>query len=346
MRIGILTGGGDCPGLNAVIRAVHRRCHTHGHELIGFKYGWRGLLEDVSVPLEGAAVAGILQRGGTILLTSGDNPLHTEDGPARVMETARKHGLDGLIVIGGEGTMRGGLAMWEDHGLPVIGVPKTIDNDLPGTDLTFGFSSALAVATEALDRLHTTAESHDRVMVCEVMGRTAGWLALYSGIAAGANVILMPELEMTIEEAAKIITDRRDSGRTFSIVVVGEGYELRSSTGAFDHLQRTEHLDAYGYPRLGGVSHYIAEALEDLTGLETRVTILGHTQRGGSPMAMDRVLASRFGHLAADLAHNGSFGMLTALRGQDVVGVPLSDAAGPARVVTPDMVQLAREMMG
>jgi ATP-dependent phosphofructokinase / diphosphate-dependent phosphofructokinase len=346
MRIGILTGGGDCPGLNAVIRAVCKRAASKGHSLIGFKYGWRGVLEDIAVELGPHNVSGIIHEGGTILRSSGDNPAHTEDGPDRVLATCERYGLDALVVVGGEGTIRGALTMWEKHQLPVVGVPKTIDNDLPGTDRTVGFDSALAIATEALDRLHTTAESHDRVMVCEVMGRTAGWLALYSGMAGGADVILLPEMEMTVEEAAQIVQARHDRGKDFSLVVVGEGYRLSSSTGLFDDIEESQELDAYGYPRLGGVSHHVARAIERLTGFETRVTILGHVQRGGSPTAADRALAGRFGTLAADLCMAGDFGKLVALRGDAVVAVPLLESAGEARVVPESMFELVRSVMG
>jgi 6-phosphofructokinase 1 len=347
MRIGVLTGGGDCPGLNAVIRAIHKHTTAHGHELVGFMYGWKGVMEDITIDLdERMARGGILHVGGTILRTSGANPVHSEEGPGQVLATMEKHAIDALIVIGGEGTMRGALHMHSKHNLPVIGVPKTIDNDLPGTDATIGFDSALIVATEALDRLHTTAESHDRVMVCEVMGRTAGWLALYSGIAGGANVILLPEFDSTVEQAADTIRARHDHGKVFSLVVVGEGYSLKSSTGLFDDMEASEELDEYGFPRLGGVSRHVAWAIEKLTGFETRVTILGHTQRGGSPSPWDRVLASRYGQLAARLAHEGNFGQLTALRGTEVVPVPLSETAGEPRVVPGHFLELAQGFTG
>jgi 6-phosphofructokinase 1 len=347
MRIGILTGGGDCPGLNAVIRAACRRSFRRGHEVVGFLYGWRGVMENIAVDLDREKIRGILDQGGTILRSSGANPVYSDAGPQQVLDTMAAQRLDALIVVGGEGTMRGAQVMWEQHQLPVIGVPKTIDNDLPGTDATVGFDSALQVCTEALDRLHTTAESHNRVMVCEVMGRSAGWLAFYSGIAGGADVILMPELEMTVEEAARIIQRRHDQDeRTSSIVVVGEGYELRSETGMFDDLHRTEQLDEYGYPRLGGVSHHVARALEQITGYETRVTILGHVQRGGPPSALDRVLGSRFGYLAADLADRGIFGRMTCLRGSNVTDAPISDSTGEARVVPADRVEFVRSFMG
>lgn len=261
MRIGILTGGGDCPGLNAVISSIARRSWDHGHETIGFAYGWRGVIENKTLPLTRDVVRGIMREGGTILRSSGDNPSHGGDRPERVLQTIKENNVDALIVIGGEGTMRGALQMWDDHNIPVIGVPKTIDNDLPGTELTVGFDSALAIATEAIDRLSTTAESHDRVMVCELMGRTAGWLAMYAGIAGGADVILLPEMDMTVDEAAQVIKRRHALGRDSSLVVVGEGYELRSSSGIFDDVNVKHDLDAYGYPRLGGVSNHVAREI-------------------------------------------------------------------------------------
>ena len=242
--------------------------------------------------------------------------------------------------------MRGALTMWRDHGLPVVGVPKTIDNDLPGTELTVGFDSALAIATEALDRLATTAESHDRVMVCEVMGRTAGWLAMNAGIAGGADVILLPEMDMTVDAAAEVIKRRHSQGRDSSLIVVGEGYELRSSSGIFDGVEVEHELDAYGYPRLGGVSNHVARAIEQLTGYETRVTILGHVQRGGPPTARDRALASQFGFLAADLVHTGDYGKLVAHVGSNVVAVPLEETEGDARVIPETEFDFIRSFMG
>jgi 6-phosphofructokinase 1 len=346
MKIGILTGGGDCPGLNAVISSVARRSWDHGHELLGFRYGWRGVIEDETMALGRDQIRGIMREGGTILRSSGENPAHGGERADQVMATLRRHDVDALIVIGGEGTMKGALTMWRDYGLPVVGVPKTIDNDLPGTELTVGFDSALAIATEALDRLATTAESHDRVMVCELMGRTAGWLAMYAGIAGGADVILLPEMDMTVEDAAQIIRRRHGQGRDSSLIVVGEGYELRSSTGLFDDVEIELELDPYGFPRLGGVSNHVAHAIGQLTGFETRVTILGHVQRGGPPTARDRALAARFGFLAADLVHAGDFGKLVAQVGRDVLAVPLEQTEGDARVVPPEVFDFVRSFMG
>lgn len=346
MKIGILTGGGDCPGLNAVISSVARRSWDHGHETIGFRYGWRGVIDDIVMPLGRDEVRGIMREGGTILRSSGDNPAHGGDRPQKVLETLKRHEVDALVVVGGEGTMKGALMMHRDHGLPVVGIPKTIDNDLPGTELTVGFDSALAIATEALDRLATTAESHDRVMVCEIMGRTAGWLAMYAGIAGGADVILLPEMSLTVEDAAAIIKRRHGQGRDSSLIVVGEGYTPRSNTGIFDNLNLAYELDAYGYPRLGGVSHHVASAVEKLTGFEARVTILGHVQRGGPPTARDRALASRFGFLAADLIHEGTFGMLTAQVGRDVMAIPLSQTEGDARTIPVSNFEFVHSFMG
>jgi 6-phosphofructokinase 1 len=346
MHIGILTGGGDCPGLNAVIRAVCRGSFSRGSRVTGFRYGWRGLLEDTSIEILPPMLIDTITEGGTILRTSGDNPTHSPDGPQRVLDTFARHELDALVVIGGEGTMAGARLMWDEHNLPVIGVPKTIDNDLPGTDQTVGFDSALQSATDALDRLHTTAESHDRVMVCEVMGRTAGWLAMYAGVASGADLILIPEMDMSVEESAEIIQSRHNRGQDYSLVVVGEGYELRSSTGLFDDVEISQEVDAYGYPKMGGVSYHVANAIEKLTGFETRVTVLGHLQRGGTPSAADRALASRFGALAAKRVHEKSFGRLIALRGSEVVDVDLAESAGDARCVPPEYFEFVRAFMG
>ncbi len=346
MKIGILTGGGDCPGLNAVIRAIYKRSAPHGHELLGFMNGWRGLIQDITMPLDSEHVRGLLHMGGTILRSSGDNPFHTDDGPQRVLETAERHGLDALVVIGGEGTMMGAARMWDEHGLPVVGVPKTIDNDLPGTDVTFGFNTALSVATEAIDRLHTTAESHNRVIICEVMGRTAGWIAAWAGIAGGANAFLIPERPTPIEDVADLLRARAERGRGFSVVVVGEGWDPLSRGNLFDGYREIQETDVYGYPRYGGVAHVAARALEELTGFETRVVILGHIQRGGVPTPADRVLASRFGVRAADLVHAGEFGRMVAARGEVIRSVPITDALGEVRTVPEEMFSLLDTFSG
>ena len=310
MVLGVLTAGGDCPGLNAVIRAVvSRAVVTHGIEVVGILNGWDGLMEGHVRSLGRDDVRGILQRGGTILGTSRRDPYVHGDGYASVRRTVEANGIDAVVVIGGDGTLRTALALHEE-GLPVVGVPKTIDNDIPGTDMTFGFDTAVSIATEALDRISTTAESHNRIMVVEVMGRTKGWIATYAGIAAGADAILVPELEHDLEEVADTIRARHRHGRTYSIVVVAEGCERA------DRASRScAGLDAFGFERLGGVGYAFGAELERLTGFETRVTVLGHLQRGGTPTAFDRVLATRFGVVAVDLAAAGRFGEMAALRG-------------------------------
>jgi ATP-dependent phosphofructokinase / diphosphate-dependent phosphofructokinase len=340
----MLTGGGDCPGLNAVIRAATRRLVHDGSEPVGVLRGWRGMTEGLFRPLDLEAVSGILPRGGTILHTSRTNPFKTEGGVDAVRKSFE--GLDGLIAIGGEDTLGVAGRLHAELGLPLIGVPKTIDNDIAGTDRTFGFDTAVSIATEAIDRLHTTAESHDRVMVVEVMGRHAGWLAVTSGIAGGADVVLIPEFPLTVERCAELIRTRHGRGRNYSIVVVSEGWPFTHEAGAGEVATTTGELDAFGHVRLGGVGQRLAEALEQMTGYETRVTTLGHLQRGGTPTAYDRVLATRYGLLAADLALAGRFGMMTALRGDDVVAVPLAEATGRVRTVPRSYYALAEAFFG
>ncbi len=340
MVIGVLTAGGDCPGLNAVVRAVVSRATvTHGMEVVGIRNGWDGLMESRTQPLDRDDVRGILQRGGTILGTSRRDPYVHGDGYASIRRTVEAHGIDAMIVIGGDGTLRTALSLHQE-GLPVVGVPKTIDNDIAGTDITFGFDTAVSIATEALDRLSTTAEAHNRIMVVEVMGRTKGWIATYAGIAAGADAILVPELRTDLEEVAQTIRARHRRGRTYSIVVVAEGYEPPggSTVGAG--------LDAFGFERLGGIGYVLGAELERLTHFETRVTVLGHLQRGGTPTAFDRVLATRFGVAAADLAAAGRFGEMAALRGSAIVGVPLAEACAEVRSVDPQLLDVARTFFG
>jgi ATP-dependent phosphofructokinase / diphosphate-dependent phosphofructokinase len=344
MRIGMLTGGGDCPGLNAVIRAATRRLVDGGAEPVGVLRGWRGMVEGLFRPLDLAAVSGILPRGGTILHTSRTNPFSVEGGVEAVRTSFEQ--LDGLIAIGGEDTLGVAGRLHDEFGLPVIGVPKTIDNDIAGTDRTFGFDTAVSIATEAIDRLHTTAESHDRVMVVEVMGRHAGWLAVTSGIAGGADVVLIPEFPLTVERCAELIRARHSRGKDFSIVVVSEGWPLTHEAGAGEIATTNAELDAFGHARLGGVGQQLADALEQITGFETRVTTLGHLQRGGTPTAYDRVLATRYGLLAGELALTKRFGLMTALRGDDVVPAPLSDAAGKLRTVPREYYALAEAFFG
>jgi ATP-dependent phosphofructokinase / diphosphate-dependent phosphofructokinase len=325
----MLTGGGDCPGLNAVIRAVVRKgVDAYGDELIGFRDGWRGPLEDVSEELTIESTRGILPRGGTILGSSRTNVFKRPDGVDLVRRTFERHRLDGLIAIGGEDTL-GAASRLSAEGLNVIGVPKTIDNDLGATDVTFGFDTALHVATEAIDRLHTTAESHHRNLVVEVMGRSAGWIALHSGLAGGADVILIPEMPFDIEEVCRLINRRHARGRYFAIVVVAEGATPKEGTMTV----ATGQLDEFGHPRLGGIGQQLEREIEARTGFETRTTVLGHIQRGGTPTAFDRVLATRLGLAAIDAAHEGRWGVMTAVHATEIKLVSLADAVAEVRRV-------------
>src|SRR5207248_1567465 len=340
-RIGVLTGGGDCPGLNAVIRAAGRRSFQRGYEVVGVRDGWRGLVEDALEPLGPREISGILPRSGTILGTTRTNPYKLEGGVERVRETFESAGLDALVAIGGEDTLGVATRLYEEHDFPVVGVPKTIDNDLNGTDYTFGFDTAVFIATEAIDRLHTTAESHNRVMVVEVMGRHTGWIAVMSGIAGGADVILVPEIPVDFEEIAETIRKRHARGKNFSIVVVSEGCELPGLADAGEQ-------DQFGHVVLSkrGVGDALGREIEERTGFETRVTVLGHVQRGGSPTPRDRVLATRFGLKAADLALGGEFGQMAALRGDDVIAVPLVEATAQLKVVPREWYDVARAFFG
>ena len=325
----MLTGGGDCPGLNAVIRAVVRKgVDAYGDELIGFRDGWRGPLDDVYEELTIESTRGILPRGGTILGSSRTNIFKREDGVEQVRQTFARHRLDGLIAIGGEDTLGAASRLFAE-GLNVIGVPKTIDNDLGATDVTFGFDTALHVATEAIDRLHTTAESHHRNLVVEVMGRSAGWIALHSGLAGGADVILIPEMPFDIEEVCRLINRRHARGRYFAIIVVAEGATPKEGTMAV----ATGQVDEFGHPRLGGIGQQLEREIEARTGFETRTTVLGHVQRGGTPTAFDRVLATRLGLAAIDAAHEGQWGMMTALHATEIELVSLADAVAEVRRV-------------
>ncbi len=340
MRIGVLTGGGDCPGLNAVIRAVVRAATgVRTHELVGFRDGWRGVIDDDTLPLPVEAVSGILHRGGTILGSSGVDPLRAPGGLDAVRATVQAHALDGIVAIGGEGTL-GAAAKLVEEGVPVIGVPKTIDNDLAGNDFTVGFHTAVQVATDAIDRLHSTAESHDRVILVEVMGRHAGWIALYAGISGGADAILIPEQPFDLEDVCRHLRHRHMTRSSFSIVVVAEG-ALPAEGSGFE-LPPWE-LDANGFPRVGGVANLLAPEIERRTGYETRVTILGHVQRGGSPVAFDRMLATRLGLGAVHLANAGGWGRMVALAGEDIVDIPLG-AAVAARKIVPDALYRAAEV--
>src|SRR3954452_495552 len=322
MRIGVLTGGGDCPGLNAVIRAIVRKgAGQHGHEFVGYRDGWRGPLEADSRPLGVPEVRGILPRGGTILGSSRTNPFALEDGPGRIAANMAAAGVDGLIAIGGEDTLGAASRLPSEHGIPVGGVPKTIDTDLSATDYTFGFDTAVNIAMEAIDRLHTTADSHHRVLIVEVMGRHAGWIAFHAGLAGGANVILIPELPFDLEKVCEFVGHRFESNYA-PILVVAEGAQPVGGMPA----AKDEKLDEFGHVHLGGIAHWLEDEIERRTGKETRATVLGHVQRGGTPTAFDRVLATRFGLHAIDAVDAGQWGKMTALRGTGIRLVDLSEA--------------------
>jgi 6-phosphofructokinase 1 len=342
MRIGMLTGGGDCPGLNAVIRAVVRKGETYyDYQLVGYRHGWRGLVDGESVALTVASTRGLLPRGGTILGTSRTNPYKTPDGAARVIATMERDRVDAVVAIGGEDTL-GVAHKLSGDGVSVVGVPKTIDNDLSATDFTFGFHTAVQIATDAIDRLHTTAESHDRVMVVEVMGRHAGWIATYSGLAGGADIILVPETPFDIDEICSRIRRRHERGANFSIVVVAEGATPVEGTMEL----QTGALDDFGHVRLGGIGNHLAAEIEERTGFEARMTQLGHLLRGGTPSAYDRVIATRFGIEAIDAVHDGDFGVMVALRGTDVVRVPLADGVAELKTVDRRLFDTAAVFFG
>ncbi len=333
MRVAMLTGGGDCPGLNAVIRAVVRKgIRVHGDEIVGFLDGWRGVIDGEIVPLSVERLRGKLPRGGTILGSSRTNPFKIDGGVEAARKSISDLGIDAVIAIGGEDTL-GVADKLHDLGVAIVGVPKTIDNDLSGTELTFGFDTAVQIAVEAIDRLHTTAESHHRVMVVEVMGRHAGHIATWAGIAGGASLILIPEEPFDIEDVAATIIEHHEKGDYASIVVVAEGATPVEGTMTLVSGE----VDSFGHVRLGGVGSALAEEIEDRTGFETRVTILGHVQRGGTPTAFDRVLATRFGIAAIDAVHDGAFGTMVALQSGDIVRVPLSEAVGTLKLVDPDL---------
>lgn len=343
MKVGILTGGGDCPGLNAVIRAIVRKGVFHYEdEFVGFLEGWRGLLEDKAMPLDLSSVGGILPRGGTILRTSRTNPAKHPGGIDQCIESLKKYGAQALIAIGGDDTLSVAQRLHE-KGIQVVGVPKTIDNDLAGTDYTFGFDTAVNVATGAIDRVHTTAEAHNRVMVVEVMGRDSGWIAMYSGIAGGADVILIPEVPFDIDKVAETIRLRHGRGRYFSIVVVAEGAKFSTDVDPEHGAPIVQDMgrDEFGHARLGGIGNILAREIEKRTGFETRTVVLGHIQRGGSPSAFDRVLATRYGIGAIDMVHRSEFGCMAALRGNKVVSVPLADAIAKTRTVDKEMIDVA-----
>lgn len=340
MKVGILTGGGDCPGLNAVIRAVVRKGVFHYHdEFVGFLEGWRGVIENNSVVLDLNAVSGILPRGGTILRTSRTNPSKRPDGIERCIATIGKNKIDALVAIGGDDTLSVAQKLYE-NGVKVVGVPKTIDNDLSGTDYTFGFDTACNIVCEAIDRIHTTAEAHNRVMVVEVMGRDAGWIALYSGVAGGADVILIPERPFDIDKVAESLRQRHERGRYFSIVVVAEGAKFSAETGAGAPVLQDMGKDEFGHAKLGGIANILSKEIENRTGYETRAVVLGHIQRGGSPSAFDRVLATRYGLGAIDMVHRGEFGCMAALKANKIVSIPLKEAISKNRTVDSEMIRI------
>jgi 6-phosphofructokinase 1 len=344
MNVGILTGGGDCPGLNAVIRAVVRKGHFHYNDtFVGFLEGWRGVLENKTMPLDLSSVGGILPRGGTILRTSRTNPAKRSDGIEHCMANLKQNNIDALVAIGGDDTLSVAQKLHQ-QGVHVIGVPKTIDNDLAGTDYCFGFDTAVNVATSAIDRVHTTAEAHNRVMVVEVMGRDAGWIAVYSGIAGGADVILIPEKPFDIDKVAETIRLRHARGRYFSIVVAAEGASFAASPQG-QGAQATAETDEFGHARAAGIGNAVAAEIEKRTGFETRAVVLGHIQRGGSPSAFDRVLATRYGIGAIDMVHRGEWGKMAALRGNHIISIPLQEAIADNRKVDPEMIEVANGIL-
>lgn len=341
MRIGILTGGGDCPGLNSVIRAVVRAAINDSSEVIGIRYGWKGLLEKDYLPLDLKSVSGILPRGGTILGTSRTNPYKKENGSNTAKNNFKELKLDALVAIGGEDTLGVATKLGEE-GVSVVGVPKTIDNDLNATDFTFGFDTAVNIVMECIDRLHTTAESHNRIMVVEVMGRHAGWIAAYSGIAGGADYILVPEIPIDIEELCESIRKRHQRGKNFSIIVVSEGAAFKDT----NLLAQEQKLDEFGHVRLGGIGDSLGKLIEQKTGFETRVTVLGHIQRGGSPTAFDRVLGTRFGVKAYDLVKQKKFNRMVSLRGNEIVDVPLAEATKELKTLDLKLYEIAKIFFG
>lgn len=339
----MLTGGGDCPGLNAVIRAVVRKGEmVYGDQVIGFRHGWRGVLDGETTELTVDTTRGLIHRGGTILGTSRTNPYQSDGGPARVRATLEQERIDALVAIGGEDTLGVAARLADDLDVAVVGVPKTIDNDLAATDFTFGFQTAVQIATDAIDRLHTTAESHDRVMVVEVMGRHAGWIAVHSGMAGGADVVLVPEVPFDIAEVCARIEHRHRRGANFSIVVVAEGAAPQEGTLSLSSGEP----DQFGHVRLGGIGTVVQEEIERRTGFEARVTILGHVLRGGTPTAYDRILATRFGVAAIDAVHDGAFGTMVALRGERIERAPIADAVRELKTVDPELLAVAGVFFG
>ncbi len=340
-RIGVLTGGGDCPGLNPVLVGVVRKSLALDYEVTGILKGWLGMIENVTTPLTRNKVSGILPRGGTILRTSRTNPYNDPKHVQKIKANFRVLGLDALIAVGGDDTLGVAHRLYKEEGLATVGVPKTIDNDLSGTDRTFGFDTAINIAADAIDRLHTTAESHNRVLVIELMGRHAGWITLYAGLAGGADVILIPEVQMRVEEVCRIITERHARGRDFSIVAVSEGADLGEGM-----VLQEKKRDAFGHVRLGGIGEHLAQEIERRTGFETRFVVLGHLQRGGTPSAYDRYLGLRFGMTAVELVEQGNFGTMVSLRGNEFVPIPLEEAVSRPRTVDPKLYEAMKVFFG
>jgi len=347
-RLGILTGGGDCPGLNAVIRAVVRTAiNQHEMECVGILRGWRGLIDSLTVPLTMDSISGLLPRGGTILRTSRTNPFSAPGAPQRVIDNVKKFDLDAIVVLGGNDTLGVASRFFAEHNLNVIGIPKTIDNDVCETEYSFGFDSTVNIAMEAIDRIHTTAESHDRVMIVEVMGRLTGWIAIYVGLASGADIILIPEKPFTIQDVCDTILHRHDRGKDFSIVVVAEGACHMENGGKSAQLvTQSDTIDEFGRVRLGGIGNVIGNEIEKLTGFQTRVTVLGHIQRGGTPTAFDRVLGTRFGVESMNLVAKGEFGQMVGLQGNHIVAVPLMDATAQLKTVPEEFYRVAKVFFG
>ena len=342
MKIGILTGGGDCPGLNAVIRAVVKKAAQYDYTVIGIRDGWKGLVELNTIPLDAQSASGLLPRGGTILGTSRTNPFKSPETAEKVVNNIKKLGLDALIAVGGDDTL-GVAAKLFKQGIKTIGIPKTIDNDLSGTDFTFGFDTAVSIVTEALDRLHTTTEAHHRAMIVEVMGRHAGWIATYGGLAGGADLILIPEKPFDIDEVCNIVKKRSYSGRGFSIIVVAEG---ASPKGIEGHITKDTKKDSFGHVLLGGIGEFLAKEVEKKTGVESRHVVLGHLQRGGSPTAYDRILACRYGVRAVELINEGKFGRMVALQGNKIVDIPLEEGVKQTKTVDMEIFKVAEVFFG
>lgn len=340
-KVAILSGGGDCPGINSVIRAIVRKAIMENYEVIGIKNGWKGMIEKDTYKLDLNAVSGILARGGTILGTSRTNPYKKKEDLAKVKENYKNLNIDAMIVIGGEDTLGVADKLYKE-GFKIVGVPKTIDNDLCGTDRTFGFDTAVNIATEAIDRIHTTAESHHRAMVIEVMGRNSGWIALEAGLAGGADTILIPEFPIDIDEVTALIKKRHQRGKSFSIIVVAEGARFKEG----QEVLQEEELDAFGHVRLGGIGQILAKEIEKRTWFETRVTVLGHIQRGGTPTAYDRVLGTRYGVKAMELVFEGKFGRMVSLQGNEITSVSLQKAVGAIKTVPPELYEIAKVFFG